>query len=84
VTTTTVSTKGQIVRPATPRRRDRIRPGQRFEIERTGRGEYVLRRVAARANEGFVDLLLACPAKDWFRPADRSESTDDAELPDLG
>ena len=33
MTTTTVSTKGQIVLPATLRRQDRIQAGQRFEVE---------------------------------------------------
>ena len=84
MTTTTVSTKGQIVLPAKIRRQDRIRPGQRFEVERIDRGEYRLRRVAARPNEGLVELLLACPSKDWFRRADRSGTTDDVEIPALG
>ena len=81
---TTVSTKGQIVLPAELRRRDRILAGQRFEIERIGRGEYRLKRVASRPNEGLVDLLLACPSKDWFVPAERTESTDDVEVPEIG
>lgn len=84
MTTTKVSTKGQIVLPAKLRRQDRIRAGQRFEIERIDRGEYRLKRVAARPNEGLVDLLLACPTKDWFRRADRRETTDDVAVPPLG
>jgi AbrB family looped-hinge helix DNA binding protein len=81
---TTVSTKGQVVLPAEIRQRDDVRPGQRFEIERIDRGEYRLRRTARRRNEGLVDLLLACPVKGWFRPADRTETTDDIDLPRLG
>jgi AbrB family looped-hinge helix DNA binding protein len=81
--TTTVSTKGQIVLPSKIRRQDRIRPGQKFEVERIDRGEYRLRRIASHPNEGLVDLLLACPSKDWFRPADRDETTDDADVPVL-
>jgi AbrB family looped-hinge helix DNA binding protein len=75
MTTTTVSTKGQIILPAKIRRQDRIQPGQRFEIERVECGEYRLVRREPRPNEGLVDWLLACPGKGFFRPVD-SESTD--------
>lgn len=73
--TTTVSTKGQIVLPAEIRLQDDIQPGQEFEIERIERGEYRLSRKKRAANEGLVDLLLACPEKDFFVPIE-SESTD--------
>jgi AbrB family looped-hinge helix DNA binding protein len=72
---TTVSSKGQIVLPAELRQQDRIEAGQEFEIERLDRGEYRLVRRMARANEGVVDWLLACPEKDFFLPIE-SESTD--------
>jgi AbrB family looped-hinge helix DNA binding protein len=72
---TTVSSKGQIVLPAELRQQDRIEAGQEFEIERLDRGEYRLVRRTARANEGVVDWLLACPEKDFFLPIE-SESTD--------
>ncbi len=75
---TVISTKGQIVLPADIRREDDIRPGQQFEIERVDRGEYLLTRKARRRGAGLVDLLLACPAKGWFEPMDRDETTDDA------
>jgi AbrB family looped-hinge helix DNA binding protein len=81
---TTVSSKGQIVLPAEIRERDDVRPGQKFEIERIERGEYRLRRVARRRNEGLVELLLACPVKGWFQPLERVETTDDIEVPKLG
>jgi len=81
---TTVSSKGQIVLPAELRQQDDVRPGQKFEIERIDRGEYRLRRKARRRNEGLVALLLACPVKGWFEPMDRSETTDDVEVPRLG
>ena len=81
---TTVSSKGQIVLPAEIRQQDDVRPGQKFEIERIDRGEYLLRRKALRRNEGLVALLLACPVKGWFEPMDRSETTDDVEVPRLG
>jgi AbrB family looped-hinge helix DNA binding protein len=74
--TTVVSTKGQIVLPAEIRREDDIRPGQQFEVERIDRGEYRLTRKARRRGVGLVDLLLACPAKGWFKPMDRAETTD--------
>lgn len=72
---TTVSSKGQIVLPAEFRQTDRIEPGQEFDIERLDSGDYRLVRRAARANEGVVDWLLACPEKGFFVPVD-SESTD--------
>ncbi len=81
---TTLSTKGQFVLPAELRKRDRVEPGQEFEIERVDRGEYILRRTSRRRNRGLVQLLLACPVKGWFRPADRTETTDDIPTPDLG
>lgn len=82
--TTTVSTKGQIVLPAEMRQRDGIKPGQEFEIERIDAGEYLLKRKTQQPNEGLVKLLLACPVKDWFQPADRTETTDDLTLSKLG
>ncbi len=81
---TTVSSKGQIVLPAEIRQQDDVRPGQKFEIERIDRGEYRLRRTARRRNEGLVELLLACPAKGWFEPMERTETTDDIDVPRLG
>ena len=81
---TTVSSKGQIVLPAEIREQDDVRPGQKFEVERIERGEYRLRRTARPRNEGLVELLLACPVKGWFQPLDRTETTDDIEVPKLG
>jgi len=81
---TTVSSKGQIVLPAEIREQDDVRPGQKFEVERIDRGDYRLRRTARRRNEGLVELLLACPVKGWFQPLDRTETTDDIEVPKLG
>jgi len=72
---TKVSTKGQIVLPAEIRRRDGIRAGEEFEVERLDAGEYRLVRVAPAPNEGLVDWLLACPEKGYFVPIE-SESTD--------
>ena len=81
---TTISSKGQIVLPAEIRRRDGIEPGQEFEVERIDRGEYRLKRMTRRRNEGLVKLLLACPVKGWFKPMDRTETTDDIRVPKLG
>ena len=72
---TSISTKGQIVLPAEFRRQDDIRPGEAFEVERTDRGEYRLRRIQRPPNEGVVDWLLECPDKGFFVPIE-SESTD--------
>lgn len=70
--------------PAELRREDGVEPGDQFEVERLDEGEYVLRRVRARANRGLVDLLRSCPVDDWLVEADRTESTDDIVVPDLG
>jgi AbrB family looped-hinge helix DNA binding protein len=77
---TTVSSKGQIVLPAAIREQDGIKPGQEFQIERVDQGEYLLKRITRRRNEGLVKLLLACPVKGWFRMADRTETTDEIPL----
>ena len=79
---TTISSKGQVVLPAELRQRDNIKAGEEFEVERLDRGEYLLRRKTPPRNEGLVSLLLACPAKGWFQPLDRSETTDDIPVAD--
>lgn len=72
---TRVSSKGQIVLPAALREQDRIVAGQQFEVERLNRGEYLLRRTAARGDAGLLDWLRSCPASGWFQEMP-SESTD--------
>jgi AbrB family looped-hinge helix DNA binding protein len=72
---TTVSTKGQLVLPAELRRRDDVRPGQEFEVQRVDRGEYRLLRLAPPPNASVVDWLLSCPDKGYFVPIE-SESTE--------
>ena len=79
----TVSTKGQIILPAEIRQRDGIESGQEFQVERIDRGEYRLKRKERRRNEGLVKLLLTCPVKGWFKPLDRTETTDDIKMPKL-
>ena len=78
---TIVSSKGQIVLPAGLRQRDRILPGQRFEIERLKAGQYLLKKQPSPDNDGVVDWLLACPEKGWFEPMDSAETTAGIELP---
>jgi len=72
---TTMSSKGQIVLPAALREQDRLEPGEEFELERLGQGEYRLVRRTPLPNEGLVEWLLACPEKGFFVPIE-SESTD--------
>ena len=72
---TTVSSKGQIVLPAEIRKRDDIRTGQQFDIERIERGEYRIKRKQPAPNEGVLEWLRSCPEKDFFVPIE-SESTD--------
>lgn len=72
---TIVSSKGQIVLPAELRKRDRIVPGQHFDVERLDAGRYLLIKRPNGDNAGLVDWLLECPEKDWFVPL-ASESTD--------
>jgi AbrB family looped-hinge helix DNA binding protein len=72
---TTMSSKGQIVLPAAIREQDGLEPGDEFAVERLDEGEYKLVRNRPAPNEGLVDLLLACPEKDFFVPI-QSEPTD--------
>jgi len=81
---TIVSTKGQVVLPVELRKQDDIEPGEEFEVERIDRGEYRLKRLTRRRNEGLMKLLLACPTKGWFKPLPRTETTDDIRAPLLG
>jgi len=81
---TTMSSKGQIVLPAEIRAQDGIQPGQKFDIERIEAGEYRLKRQTKRRNEGLLKLLLDCPAKGWFKPLDRTETTNDIQPPKFG
>jgi hypothetical protein len=64
-----------MVLPAELRKLDRVQPGQEFDIERIGRGEYRLTRCADPRNAGLIDWLLACPEKGFFVPIE-SQSTD--------
>jgi hypothetical protein len=66
------------------RQQDHIEAGTIFEVERIDSGEYRLKRVPWRRNQGLVELLLACPLKGWFVQADRTQSTGDIPVPELG
>ena len=79
--TTTVSSKGQIVLPADSRQQDGVKLGHKFQVERIDCGEYRLKRVQRRRNEGLADWPLRCPEKGWFQPLERTETTDDLEVP---
>jgi AbrB family looped-hinge helix DNA binding protein len=71
---TIISSKGQIVLPSELRRKDRIRPGQQFTVERLQAGEYLLKKVKAPRKKSVIEWLRSCPETDWFRPIP-SEST---------
>ena len=73
---TRMSSKGQIVLPAELRRRDGIKSGQEFDVERVDRGEYRLVRCEPEPNEGAIDWLASCPEPDFFVPIE-SETTDE-------
>jgi AbrB family looped-hinge helix DNA binding protein len=72
---TRVSSEGQIVLHAELRRKDSIKAGEQFEVERVRSGEYRLVRIAAEGSDGVLDWLLDCPEKGFFVPIE-SESTD--------
>lgn len=73
---TTLSSKGQVVLPAELRKRDQIRPGQQFEVERVQSGQYLLKKVSGSGPAGMLDWLRTCPEKGWFQ-AIPSETTDE-------
>ncbi len=78
--TTTLTPSGLIEIPEAFRKADDLRPGQRCDIERTGRGEYRVRindAGAERPREKLIDVLMSCPVKGWFHAMDRTETTDD-------
>jgi bifunctional DNA-binding transcriptional regulator/antitoxin component of YhaV-PrlF toxin-antitoxin module len=78
--TTTLTPGGLIEIPEVFRKADALQPGQRCDIERTGRGEYRVRIEEAgseQPREKLIDVLMSCPVKDWFVPMDRTETTDD-------
>jgi hypothetical protein len=67
---TQLSSKVHIVLLAELREKDQLLPGQVFEIQRLGWGEYLLKKAASPGQAG----LQSCPSLDWFVPI-RGEST---------
>jgi hypothetical protein len=53
---------------------------EEIEIGRIEQGESLVKRVESHRHHGLVELLLACPVKNWFRAADRSETTDGVRM----
>lgn len=72
--TTILSQKGQIVLPGPVREMLDLRPGDDFEVTVEDDDTISLRRISRPANQGLVDLLLACPAAFEVPPRDRDDS----------
>lgn len=78
--TTTLTADGLLEIPEVFRKADALQPGQRCDIERVGRGEYRLRveePTEVPAGTSWLDVLLACPVKDWYVPLEDAQTTDD-------
>ncbi len=75
--TATFSAHGLIEIPAIFREAAAIKPGQRCDIQRTGKGECQLRITTdePKPKRRLVDVLLDCPVKGWMPEPDRSEMT---------
>lgn len=74
---TIIGPDGSVPLPSEFREADAIHTGQTCEIERLGRGEYRLRIAATTGAPTAVDLLLACPVKDFFEPVEWLDMGDD-------
>ena len=77
--TTVLSQNGQIVLPGPVRQQLDLHVGDDFEVFVEDDDTITLRRISQPANQGLVDLLLACPAA--FEIPDRD--CDDSEPPAL-
>ena len=78
--TATLSANGHIEIPSVFRVADSVRDGQTCDIERVGRGEYRLKfrdDQPAVSPGSWLDILLSCPAKDWYVPQKNSATTDE-------
>ena len=75
--TTILSASGLIEIPEVFRKADALKPGQRCDVERVGRGEYrvLVEEPPQVPGPTWVDWLLACPEKGWLLEPDRSEMT---------
>jgi hypothetical protein len=71
--TTTVTAKGAVVLPRKVLRQQKVRAGDHFEVtaDADEPGVILLRRVPNGTRTNWVDILLACPEKGWFKPMPR-------------
>lgn len=60
--TTILSQKGQIVLPGAIREQLHLEPGDDFEVFVEDDDTITLRRISRPANQGLVDILMACPS----------------------
>jgi AbrB family looped-hinge helix DNA binding protein len=72
--TTILSPKGQIVLPASVRHQLKLSAGDDFEVAIEDEDTITLRRVSHPANQGLVNLLLACPASLEIPPRDTDDT----------
>lgn len=72
--TTILSPKGQIVLPASVRQQLNLSPGDDFEVSVEDGDTITLRRISHPANQGLVDLLLACPAEFEIPPREKDDT----------
>jgi bifunctional DNA-binding transcriptional regulator/antitoxin component of YhaV-PrlF toxin-antitoxin module len=63
-----MTAKGEVVLPRKILKQHRLRAGDKFEIlaDEDEPGVIELRRVPRKPNDGLVELLLACPVKDFM------------------
>ena len=76
--TTILNANSLLEIPEVFRKADALKPGQRCEIERVGKGEYrvhVEKAAEAEPKERLIDVLMRSPVKDWWVEPDRSERT---------
>jgi bifunctional DNA-binding transcriptional regulator/antitoxin component of YhaV-PrlF toxin-antitoxin module len=73
IMTTTVTAKGAVVLPRKVLTQQKVRAGDNLEViaDSDEPGVIVLRRMPKTPQAGWVELLLACPEKGWFKPMPR-------------
>jgi len=67
--TTMLTSKGQIVIPSKLRKQNKLRAGDELEVftDEDDPSIILLRRVPKAPKTDWVEVLLACPEKGWFR-----------------
>ena len=67
--TTMLTSKGQIMIPSKLRKQKKLRAGDELEVltDEDDPNIILLRRVPKAEKTNWVDVLLACPEKGWFR-----------------